>query len=244
MPRFLFSLPVEHDLAYATCIARGIAAEYFDVRTTDGTVDSNLRALWSYEPEIFWSCGHGSEDVHTVECRNYFFVTGREPVGLGLAGGRIVHLLSCLCGKRLVPDLVEFGGAEAALGYSEEFVLGVKLEEEPFPAPCTPPSSEQDLYTPSDCDLEVQRALLDGRTVGEACAASRAKFDLEIERYETGDRSGWEIAPWMARWLLHDKNSQVLHERAAPPIRGMLTNLTFIGVAVGLGWMAYDRWFK
>lgn len=210
----MFSLPVNHYLAYASCIAREIAAEH-DIHTTDGTVESNLRDVWDYDPDVLWSVGHGSSDAHTVECREYFLVTGRDPMGIGLMGGRVVHLLSCLCGRDLVPDLVDIGGADAALGYSEEFTLAVTLEGEPDP--CTPPDQEQDFYTFSDCDLEVQRALLAGKSIREAYKASQEKFEREIERYETGDRSEWAIAPWAARHLLHDKEAQVLFEAEVAP---------------------------
>lgn len=145
-----------------------------------------------------------------------FIRTGDYPMGLGLMGGRVVTLLSCLCGVALVPDLVRFG-AEAAIGYTEEFVLGVKAEDDPDPSPCSAPTDRADFYTFCDCDLEIQRALLDGKSVRDAVAASQRIHDVEIERYETGDRSDWYIAPYAARWLLSNKESQVLYESGRMP---------------------------
>jgi len=216
MARFLFSLPVQHYLNYASCVADEIAYER-GISTTDGTVSANVNALWSQSPDVFWSVGHGSPGLHTAECTEDFIRTGDYPLGLGLGGGRVMHLLSCQCGNVLVPDLVSKGGADAAIGYTDDFVLGVKADGDPDPNPCDSPSDRADFYTFNDCDLEVQRALWDGKSVGEAGAASQRKHDLEIERYETGDRSDWYIAQYVAQWLLSNKEAQVLHESGAPP---------------------------
>lgn len=219
MARFLFSLPVHHGVNYASCIAEGVA---YGQPTTNGTVAANVDAIYFQDPDVFWSVGHGSPGLHTVddaeqECTEDFIRTGASPLGLGLFGGRVVHLLSCKCGQELVPDLVSKGGAEAAIGYEDYFYYGVKIEGDPDPAPCSPPTNRADYYTFNDCDLEVQRALLDGKSVKEAVAASQAEHEKQIERYETGDRSDWPIAEEAAIWLNVNMTSQVLYESGAPP---------------------------
>jgi len=246
MARFLFSLPVQHYLAHASCIAQTMSVPPGqELYTTDGTPNANLNAIWTYDPDVFWSVGHGSPTEHTVECTESFLRTGSSPLGLGLAGGRVVHLLSCQCGRQLVPDLVSRGGANAAIGYTEDFVLGIKDDAIPDPYPCEAPTSQSDFYTFNDCDLEVQRALLNGRSVSDAVGASQAKHELEIERYETGDRSDWYVAPYAARWLLSNKESQVLYESGRPgPVYAGFGSLGTVFMLSGIflvGAMVYGK---
>jgi len=222
MAGFLFSLPglqvdgyPELYLGYASCIAADIASSH-GVPTTDGTVAANIEAINSQDPDVFWSVGHGDPITHTVENLETLIRTGDWPLNLELFGGRIVHLLSCDCGQELVPDLVSKGGAEAAIGYTAPFILA--YGPDPGPPPCTEPTPEGDFYTFNDCDLEIQRALLNGKNVGEAVAASQDKHELEIERYETGDRSDWPIAGSCAVHLLSNKESQVLYPGGPGPV--------------------------
>jgi len=212
----LATVPKTRDewLAWASCIAKRVA-EGFDVETTDGTLEENREGV--FRPYgFYYGIGHGLEHEYTVKDGKIFLRT--PDISMHIMGGRVVHLLSCLCGARLIPDLVRFGGARAAVGYEKEFVIG-NFREEHAPLPGEEPTSDADCYTAADCDLEVQRHLLRGASVEDAVKASQSKFEREIERYETGDRSDWYVAPHMARDLFHDMRAQVLYtaEVAAPP---------------------------
>lgn len=224
MTIFLFGLPFwdlkevpttsEEWVAWGSCPAEKLAREY-GVEAINGTLEEYRDSV--FRPfEIIYAIGHGSPEVFTTKYGKIFIRT--PDVSMHIMGGRIVHLLSCLCGARLLPDLVRFG-ARAAIGYEKEFVIGDFREGEYAPRPCEEPSSDADCYTPSDCDLEVQRQLLRGVSVENATKASQSKFEREIERYETGDRSNWYIAPHMSRDLHHDLGAQVMYlsEAVAPP---------------------------
>lgn len=243
MAEFFFSCPYwnlttvprtsDEWLAWASCIAKRVA-EGFDAEVTDGTLEENRNGVF-HEHKNYWSVGHGLEDVHTVKYGKIFIRT--PDISMHVMGNRVVHLLSCLCGAKLLPDLVRFG-ARATIGYEEEFVIGDfrEPEEEYAPRPCEEPSSDADCYTPSDCDLEVQRQLLRGASVENATKASQAKFEREIERYETGDRSDWYIAPHMVRDLSHDLGAQVMYttEKVPPSLWEKYGPGLAVG-AVGLG---------
>ncbi|GAI14655.1 unnamed protein product, partial [marine sediment metagenome] len=160
----------------------------------------------------YWGVGHGSGDTYTVKYGKIFLRT--PDISMHTMGNRVVHLLACSCGAKIIPDLVTRFGARVAIGYEEDFVIGRirEPEEEYSPRPCEEPSSDADCYTPSDCDLEIQRQLLRGASAENAVKASQAKFEREIERYEVGDRSDWYIAGDIARSLFHDMRVQVMYE--------------------------------
>jgi hypothetical protein len=83
--------------------------------------------------------------------------------------GKIVHLFACWCGfdgqiglgRHVVSD-----GALAFFGYSAPFAM---LTNE-YPTFC-------------DCDIEIDKALIDGRTCEEAHRAAIAKYDAAIARF-------------------------------------------------------------
>jgi len=237
---FLFSLPVQHGLIYASCIAADIASEH-GVPTTNGTVTANVDAINAQDPDVFWSIGHGSPTVHTAECTEDFIRTGDWPLNLELFGGRVVQLLSCQCGQELVPDLVSKGGAEAAIGYDKPFIYGVGITGDPEPPPCSSPSDRQDFYTFNDCDLEVQRALLNGKSVREAVAASQAKHEEEILKYEIGERSDWLIAESAAGWLNENMLSQVLYPGGPGPVQAGIGTFFMLSGMFLIGAMVYGK---
>lgn len=214
----LLTAPITDDelLAYASCIATRVA-DGFDVEVTDGTLESNRIGAF-HNHHTYWGIGHGFDNLYTVKYGKIFLRT--PDISMATMGGRIVHLQSCLTGRILGPDLVRRFGADAFVGYKQVFYLGVSREGTPTPIPGEEPSSDADLYTAPDCDLEIQRQLLNGASFEDAVKASHAKFEREIERYETGDRKDWYIAPHMYRDILPwDMNAQVTYTRdmVVPP---------------------------
>ena len=224
----VFSEPVMHDLDYASCFMKQLAegarrADVVTVVETDGTASANDAALETYDPAVFYSVGHGQCCIHTVECMEpyieaagyhceiewqgekytYDCVTDRR---LDFWVGRHVHLLSCVTGLNLGPELIRHG-ARSFIGYDHFFLIGWYFTDEEIkpPAPCEPPDEYGDMYTAIDSDVEGERAIvLRGASVGEAVAAMKAKFQEYIKKYTEGEWKDRLIAYWARTCLEHD----------------------------------------
>jgi hypothetical protein len=228
----MFSEPVQHNLNYGSCFMQRLAD---DIRRagivtpveTDGKASANDTALSTYDPAAFYSVGHGQCCIHTVECQTpYIEVAGyhcdvhfecfhftydcRTNLRLDAFAGRHVHLLSCVCGMNLGPELIRHG-ARSFIGYNNLFVLGVYNEGATIPEPCEPPKPDADFYSFNDSDTEAERAItLRGASVAEAADALRTKFREYIRRYTEGEWKDWPIAPYAAMFLEHDLDHLVV----------------------------------
>ncbi len=82
------------------------------------------------------------------------------------AQGKIFHFFACSCGSKtgIGADLVK-NGARAFFGYSRVFKLVVRNQNE-F----------------CDCDMAIDKALIDGATAGEAYSRTMQTFDDTIQR--------------------------------------------------------------
>lgn len=90
------------------------------------------------------------------------------------ARSKIIHIFACHCGYTppggLGRDLVA-KGAVAFFGYSDQFILPVNE----YPVFC-------------DCDIEIDKALIDGKNCDEAYKVAIAKYNAGISRYRaSGD---------------------------------------------------------
>ena len=114
-------------------------------------------------------------DVNYVSASGHGFenrFTGQDGVSLLEVGqfaptevrGKIIHLLACLAGQDLGPDLVA-NGCTAFFGYDIVFVF---------------PLDQPDLFL--DCDAEIDRALAAGKTCQEAYEDAFNAFTLRIEQ--------------------------------------------------------------
>lgn len=208
----LFGEPKGHGLIYSTVFLQELARQVpvaINVTETNGTATENDKVM-EVNPTIFYHVGHGSYDRFTVECRADYIdrMTGER---LGDFKDKVIHLLSCETGQRLGPNLVEHG-AKAFVGYDDVFYYGVVEETQPDPAPHSAQSNYQDYYSFIDCDVEVERQFLTkGKTLKQAVAASQDKFDEYIKKYSTGEWKDTYIAPYMIRFLRHDKENQVTY---------------------------------
>jgi len=208
----LFGEPQEHGLVYCSVFLQELAKQMpgnIAVVQTDGTVAENDSAMAAI-PKIFYHAGHGNYNRFTVECRtNYIDVETGER--LDDFKDKIVHLLSCETGMSLGPSLVKHG-ATAFLGYDEVFYYGVIEETKPDPEPYTTPTNYCDYYSFIDCDVEVERQfLIKGKSLKQAVAVSQKKFDEYITKYSTGIWKDTYVAPYMVRFLRHDKINQVTY---------------------------------
>ncbi len=82
----------------------------------------------------------------------------------GEVRGKIAHFLTCYSALQLGPDFVK-NGCVAYIGYDDQFVFD--------------PGSADVFF---ECDGEIDRALADGLTVGDALARSKAMFAQRIEQ--------------------------------------------------------------
>ena len=209
----LFGEPQEHGLNYCSVFLKELAGEVprnITTIETNGTVTEADKILASSNPALFYHVGHGSYYSFTVECRTAYInsITGER---LSNFKDKIVHLLSCETGMRLGSALVN-RGAKAYLGYNDVFYYGICDETKPDPAPHTPSDNYQDFYSFIDCDVEAERRLVvKGGTVKQAVEDSQAKFEEYIDKYETGEWKDRWIAPYMVRFLRHNKDCQVTY---------------------------------
>ncbi len=86
------------------------------------------------------------------------------------ARSKIIHILACKCGSTmpggLGRDLVAHG-ATAFFGYSDSVTV---------------PQSEAEYPAFVDCDIEIDKALIDGKTCGQAYEDAIARYNTTIAR--------------------------------------------------------------
>ena len=130
-------------------------------------------------------CGHGDVAVFTGYYNHPVFQVG------GYASpevrGKIVHLLSCLTAQQLGPDLVDHG-CRAYFGYDQEFLVA---------------SGDHASYF-FECDAEIDRALTEGLTAGQAYdRASRLYQQRAAELRAAGTSGGIYAANVLEYNLAH-----------------------------------------
>jgi hypothetical protein len=214
--------PVSEGLEYGACFMqqltvqaqqKAVAAVYVQGYTTDA--DNTLATL---DPPIFYGLSHGSP----CQFNNYLQAKWSGAVYIPDEGtvefnclmdknlekmkGRHVHLVSCLTGIAVGPALIR-AGAKSYIGYSQVFIYGVSVGDQPWPKPCEPPSDYVDFYSMIDSDVEgMRKIVLENAMVGEAVSAMKAKFQYYIDKYERGewkDRPVATDASLCLRWNLN-----------------------------------------
>lgn len=131
-------------------------------------------AISQHDPLFVFSSGHGCPNVHTlVDYEDVMWVSpgcsdhSHADSNIKNLSGRVTHLLSCYCGQRLIPAIVDAGG-KTAIGYSDEFLWVVDVDspvrEDPF------------AITFFDCPNYFMSLILDGINFKEA-------YDRTVERY-------------------------------------------------------------
>jgi len=141
----LFIKPIFDDLAITYLVltdpirdaARKLGYNVIALEGRNATPEAVDAAIADHDPLIVFSCGHGCAQVTTlVDYKDVFWTepgcSAHSHISDNLARleGRFVFLLSCLCGQRLVPDMIE-AGAKTAVGYVDEFLWVVDTEHPP-----------------------------------------------------------------------------------------------------------------
>jgi len=209
-------LPVGHGLEYCSKLLERLRAGYLlrGLRPifTDGVEGSNDYAIEFFNPTVVYAVGHGECCVYTCECMTPYIstigscekYTCSEELRLEFFNERYVHLLSCHTGKLLGHKLIEHG-ARAYVGYSDEFIYGVAVEGFE-PPPASPPNPMADFYSFVDCDMEIERGIMNGRSIRASVESARRKALNYIYRYSYGDWRDWTIAPYASMFLEHNFN--------------------------------------
>jgi hypothetical protein len=234
MPRTNVLVFGEEAYDYATslgsCFMKKLAEEAKaggkTVVETDGSAQQMDNAIAQYDPAVFYAVGHGQCCVFTakgavpyIEAAGYncdvhfacahFRYSCTQNLRLDKFAGRHVHLLSCVTGLNLGPELVR-NGARSFIGYKNLFVVGIMVSGS-WPAPCTPPSPDVDCYSFCDSDCEGERVIVRGGSVGEAVNAMRRKFQEYIDKYTRGEWKDWPVAYWASLCLQHNLDNLVAY---------------------------------
>ena len=149
------------------------------------------RAVSAYDPALVVGVGHGSPSEYTGQCRESVLWECSD----GLVRGRVIYLLSCSTGKVLGPDLVG-KGAEAFIGYVEDFMFISSGEADPLADPVA-----RYFFEPV---AELLARLYTGSTVGEAVSKSKELYNSLIDHLS---RLGVSWAPAVMALLIHDRDA-------------------------------------
>ncbi len=129
------------------------------------------------EVSMLMGVGHGEGDVYTGQGRQPIFQAGQYDSAE--VSGRAIHWTACDTAQTLGPDMVRKGAA-AFFGYIEEIAFPPELAEIFF-----------------DCDAEIDRALVDGASAGEAQRLAILRFNKYIEVISNRDPNSYLIQ-WLA----------------------------------------------
>jgi hypothetical protein len=215
---------------YGSCLIKRVAEEAKargkTVVETDGDPTAMDNAIAQYDPAVFYGVGHGQCCIFTAKgavpyieaagysCNvhfacSYYTYSCTQNLRLDKFVGRHVHLMSCVTGLNLGPELVK-NGARSFIGYKNLFVVGVSTSGS-WPAPCTPPSPNVDVYSFCDSDCEGERVIVRGGSVGEAVNAMKKKFQEYIDKYTRGEWKDWPVAYWASLYLQHNLDNLVAY---------------------------------
>jgi hypothetical protein len=160
----------------------------------------NLRsAILDKHPSMIYLFGHGNVSVYTCQACERFFLSGG--LNLDLVAGRYVHLLSCETGYDLGKKIVA-AGAVGYFGYKDTFLCLTKET----------PGSGRFVTAPFLCDIEIQKALVEGQT------DLKAIYDRAIARINT------EIVYWQNHWAQESCNGSRIYEAEAQMLITALTH--------------------
>lgn len=205
--KFLYVKPIFDDLAIQYLVlteplrdyARELGYEVIALEGGEATPEAVHSAILTHDPFFVFSSGHGCSSVHTtVDYKDALWVSpgcaehSHADDKVQMLRDRVTYLLSCYCGKELVPAIVKAGG-RTAVGYSDEFLWVVDtdspINEDPF------------AVTFFDCPNYFMSLILEGENIRDAYYKTVDKYDYWIKQWET--------------WIVENPNADAYHRSRA-----------------------------
>jgi hypothetical protein len=212
--KLVIAIPQDDSPCSSTPVLIWIAPVVSKFATSIGAMDldaeadpQNIRAaVIQFAPQNLFFSGHGNPSVYTCQrCEPFFTTMG---LNLDLVVGRCVHLLSCLTGQNLGPQIVA-QGARMFFGYREEFWAIIKGR----------PGCGRFVDAPFYGDIEIETVLYGGETNALTIyARAIARIDAEIDYWsnywmdeEADGRISDVDAQLLISILIHNKNALVYY---------------------------------
>jgi len=172
--------------------------EFLRIEAEDVTLEKVESYLKKQNPRVVLFNGHGSYSLICGFKDQPIIASGKNE---GLLKDKIVYSLSCSSAKKLGVDAVE-KGAEAFIGYNQDFVMFTDSDREATPLKDRVAES---FMQPSN---RLSISLLKGKSASESSNKSKEYFKREIRKYLTGESI--EGSEQIVRGLLWDMINQVV----------------------------------
>lgn len=240
---------------YSSCFFKEVAdnaPDCINMSETNGGGSENDTSIENNDPVLVWHVGHGWYWYVTDNFGEYY-ICARSGLRMDQFKNRVLHLLSCHCGRDLAPALIE-NGTIACLAYGPTvFWYGAGG---PRPEPCEKPDNTQDFYTFTDSDAEGEREMvLRGNSTGDAKKAMIDKFNEYIDKYETGEWKDRDVGPTAVRRLKFDRDGLQLFgdknfvpcpcgEGPEPPVSMGGISMAILAASIVAGWTYDQGWWK
>jgi len=218
---FLFVMPLHDEYLEYCVLTRAIKEEaerlgyrVISLEGEDAVPEKIWDAIETHDPYFVYSSGHGVETLHTVEqLLDCWWVPTSIPghehsdSNVDMLRGRMVYLLSCLCGAELIPAIASV--ADAAIGYDDYWCWVIDTDYSP----------EEDPWARSffECSNALAISLLRGDDARTACRKAYDAYTEMAERWarwleEHPDAPAEQRARALlsVRLLLHNRDHLVL----------------------------------
>jgi len=181
----LLKFLIDRQVKHAVLVGAESNRAFFEITTR----------LRQYDAVFYY--GHGNE---TSLLGTHFLLTMANLLNAGRFKNAIVYTMACLSGVRLGPAAIE-QGARAYFGHETYYYAA-------FPEPEHNYMADWIEYV-----TEIPRALVNGKTCGEAFNLYKSKCTMFLQKYRT---SGFENGDWYASTLQKNRDySRLVGDRNA-----------------------------
>jgi hypothetical protein len=128
--------------------------------------------MFAPSSDLILAAGHGETNEYTAQGESLIWRVGQyHPEEVK---GKVIKLVSCLCGQQLGPDLVSNGGARTFLGYDDDvtWVVDSAYSAHPWDDPYA-----QSCFMPI---IDGINTLLDGATAAESLSVEKAGYEANL----------------------------------------------------------------
>jgi len=202
--------------------------DVLDINSGEVTPEAVLTAIINENPDFIYVAGHGLPELQTISTvrgnEDLFWIPCSYPdrehndSNIGILKNKLVYLLSCFCGSKLVPAIGEIGGVSG--GYEDEYIFIIDPDRY---------SPEEDVYANSfgDCANQFAISMIEGKDLQTCLDETYMKYSSEIEAWkrwldENPDAPSYQRvrAALCARLLAHDRDALVGSQKS-PLIAGV-----------------------